>query len=424
MSRLDGHASRDNSAMTSTYRIKGATLVEREHTVPLVHDAPEGRTLTVFTREVVGEGGEQRPYLLFLQGGPGHEATRPTSPPSGWMKRALLDYRVLLLDQRGTGRSTPVGVDIPGDTPDAQAEYLTHFRANSIVRDAEHIRRELGIERWSILGQSFGGFCSMTYLSMAPDGLREALITGGLSPIGRPIDDIYTATYKRVIQKNREYFDRYRDDRSRARELFDQLEADDVRLPNGDRLTTRRFRQMGAWLGDSAGFENLHNLLELPLRSNAFLADATIGALRFARNPIYATLHESSYADGVATRWSASRLLPDEIEAEGYFTGEHVFPWMFEDYGWLRPHREAAEILAKHQWPRQFDAAQLGVNDVPVAATIYVNDMYVESAFAQETAAAIRGLKPWVTDEYEHNGLRADGERILSRLIDLVRGRA
>jgi pimeloyl-ACP methyl ester carboxylesterase len=424
MSRLDGHASRDNSAMTSTYRIKGATLVEREHTVPLVHDAPEGRTLTVFTREVVGEGGEQRPYLLFLQGGPGHEATRPTSPPSGWMKRALLDYRVLLLDQRGTGRSTPVGVDIPGDTPDAQAEYLTHFRANSIVRDAEHIRRELGIERWSILGQSFGGFCSMTYLSMAPDGLREALITGGLSPIGRPIDDIYTATYKRVIQKNREYFDRYRDDRSRARELFDQLEADDVRLPNGDRLTTRRFRQMGAWLGDSAGFENLHNLLGLPLRSNAFLADATIGALRFARNPIYATLHESSYADGVATRWSASRLLPDEIEAEGYFTGEHVFPWMFEDYGWLRPHREAAEILAKHQWPRQFDAAQLGVNDVPVAATIYVNDMYVESAFAQETAAAIRGLKPWVTDEYEHNGLRADGERILSRLIDLVRGRA
>jgi pimeloyl-ACP methyl ester carboxylesterase len=419
-----GHASRDNSAMTSTYRIKGATLVEREHTVPLVHDAPEGRTLTVFTREVVGEGGEQRPYLLFLQGGPGHEATRPTSPPSGWMKRALLDYRVLLLDQRGTGRSTPVGVNIPGDTPDAQAEYLTHFRANSIVRDAEHIRRELGIERWSILGQSFGGFCSMTYLSMAPDGLREALITGGLSPIGRPIDDIYAATYKRVIQKNREYFERYPDDRSRARELFDQLAADDVRLPNGDRLTTRRFRQMGAWLGDSAGFENLHSLLELPLRSNAFLADATIGALRFARNPIYATLHESSYADGVATRWSASRLLPDEIEAEGYFTGEHVFPWMFEDYGWLRPHREAAEILAEHQWPRQFDAAQLGVNDVPVAATIYVNDMYVESAFAQETAAAIRGLKPWVTDEYEHNGLRADGERVLGRLIDLVRGRA
>jgi predicted phosphohydrolase len=59
-----------------------------------------------------------------------------------------------------------------------------------------------------------------------------------------------------------------------------------------------------------------------------------------------------------------------------------------------------------------------------VAATIYVNDLYVERAFAEETAAAIRGLRPWITDEYEHSGLRSDGERVLDRLIDLVRGRA
>ena len=58
-----------------------------------------------------------------------------------------------------------------------------------------------------------------------------------------------------------------------------------------------------------------------------------------------------------------------------------------------------------------------------MAATIYVNDLYVERDFAEETAAAIRGLRPWITDEYEHNGLRADGERVLGRLIDLARGR-
>jgi len=51
-----------------------------------------------------------------------------------------------ILDQRGTGRSTPVGPEIPGRTPQDQADYLTHFRADSIVRDAEHIRRELGAE--------------------------------------------------------------------------------------------------------------------------------------------------------------------------------------------------------------------------------------------------------------------------------------
>jgi len=405
------------------YRVPGATLVEREHDVPLDHARPDGPHITVFTREVAAPDGGDRPYLVFLQGGPGFEAARPTSPPSGWMKRALADYRVLLLDQRGTGRSTPVGRVIPGDTPEAQAEYLTRFRADSIVRDAELIRRELGVARWSLLGQSFGGFTSMTYLSIAPDGLGEVYITGGLSPIGRPVDDIYGATYRRLIGKNRRYFERYPDDRDRVREILRRLDDEDVRLPSGGRLTSRRFRQLGLWLGDSAGFELLHHVIELPFGSEAFLHDAD-GGVRFDRNPIYATLHESSYADGVATRWSAERLLPDEVVDEGFFTAEHVFPWMWEDYPGLQPQRDAAELLANHPWPRLYDAEQLRRNEVPVAATIYVDDLYVERDFAEETAATIRGIRTWQTDEYEHNGLRADGERVLGRLIDLARGRA
>src|SRR5262249_10113784 len=226
--------------MSRTYRVPGAILTEREHSVPLDHGRRDGPRITVFSREVAAPDGAPRPYLLYLQGGPGMEATRPTSPPSGWMKRAIQDYRILLLDQRGTGRSTPVGPDIPGQTPQAQADYLTHFRADSIVHDAEHIRRELGVDRWSILGQSFGGFTSMTYLSIAPEGLREAIITGGLSPVGRPPDDVYSATSVRLIEKNRAYFARYPDDRVRAREILARLEAEDVRFPSGDRLTARR----------------------------------------------------------------------------------------------------------------------------------------------------------------------------------------
>ena len=63
-------------------------------------------------------------------------------------------------------------------------------------------------------------------------------------------------------------------------------------------------------------------------------------------------------------------------------------------------------------------------NEVPVAAAIYVDDPYVERTFAEETAAADPGLRPWVTNEYEHNGLRVAGGRILGRLLDLTRGRA
>jgi pimeloyl-ACP methyl ester carboxylesterase len=404
-----------------SYHVRGAILTEREHSVPLDHARPDGPRITVFTREVAAPGGEGRPYLVFLQGGPGFEAARPTSPPTGWMKRALVDYRVLLLDQRGTGRSTPVGSVIPGASPQEQAAYLALFRADAIVRDAEWIRQELGVDRWSVLGQSFGGFTSMTYLSIAPEGLREAFITGGLSPIGRPVDDIYGATYRRLVERNERYFERYPDDRARVRDILRRLDDDAVLLPSGDRLTARRFRQLGLWLGDSAGFELLHHVVELPFGSLAFLHDAEDG-VKFGRNPIYATLHESSYADGVATRWSAERLLPDVIAEEGLFTAEHVFPWMWEDYAALRPQRAAAELLAEHEWPALYDADRLRHNDVPVAATIYVNDLYVERDFAEETAATIRGLRAWETDEYEHNGLRADGERVLGRLIDMVRG--
>jgi pimeloyl-ACP methyl ester carboxylesterase len=408
--------------MAVTHRAPGVILTEREHVVPLDHGSPAGQTISVFTREVAAVGGEDRPYLVFLQGGPGFEAARPIVPPIGWLKRALEDYRVLLLDQRGTGRSTPLG-DIPGETPEAQAEYLTHFRADSIVRDAELIRRELAVERWSVLGQSFGGFCVMTYLSFAPDGLKEAFITGGLAPIGRPVDDVYRATFARMVERNRAYFERYPDDRARVRDITAELDAEDIRLPNGDRLTSRRFLQLGSVLGMSDGPETVHHILELPRRSRAFLHDIEPG-LGFARNPIYATIHEACYADGGATRWSSDRLVPDEFAAERWFTGEHIFRWMWEDYGELASHRAAADILAEHEWPRLYDAEQLARNEVPASATIYVDDPYVDRVFSEESARRIRGMRPWITNEFLHNGLRADGERLLGRLIDLARGRA
>jgi pimeloyl-ACP methyl ester carboxylesterase len=305
--------------------------------------------------------------------------------------------------------------------PGAHARPARHRALD--VRDAEHIRAELDAPPWSILGQSFGGLCATTYLSLAPEGLREAFITGGVPPLGPRIDDVYRATYARTLERSRRYYERYPGDRERVRALHEHLATEDVRLPSGDRLTSRRVRELGQLLGMSDGAEQLHYLLELPFDSPAFLHDVE-NAVGFARNPLYAILHEACWADGGATGWSAARLLPDEYaHAPELFTGEHLFPWMFEEHGALAPLREAAEILARHEWPRLYDPERLAANEVPVAAAIYAEDMYVERTLSEETAARIRGLRPWLTNEFEHNGLRVDAERVLGRLIDLARGR-
>src|SRR4051812_7892234 len=156
--------------MPATYRGTNIVFTEHELEVPLDHGRPDGERITIFARELADPEGRDKPFLVFFEGGPGHEPVRPTRTSRAWIDRALKDFRVLLLDQRGTGRSTPVGA-LPGLEPEAQAAYLAHFRADAIVRDCEHIRRALDVERWSVLGQSFGGLCVTTYLSLAPEGL-------------------------------------------------------------------------------------------------------------------------------------------------------------------------------------------------------------------------------------------------------------
>jgi len=424
-----------------TSQLPNLVLREHEFIVPLDLAQPGGEEISVFAREVVALGKEdaELPWLVFFQGGPGFGAPRPETN-SGWLKRALQEFRVLLLDGRGTGRSTPVTHQTLArfDSPTDQAAYLMHFRQDNIIRDAEFIRRQLLGEagRWTALGQSFGGFCVTRYLSAAPEGLAGALITGGLPPLDRHADDIYRATYQRVLAKNRRYFERYPADADLAREIAGYLAAHDVRLPGGGRLSPRRFQQLGIAFGASDGFEKVHYLLETAFvagrggreLSYAFLRGVE-NAASFETNPIYALLHEAEYCQEEASNWSAERIRAEDpaFDLAGgepvVFTGEMVYPWTFEEYAYLRPLREAAEILARHdRWPRLYDVEKLRANTVPVAAAIYYDDMYVERAFSEETAATIRGIKTWVTNEYEHNGLRADGERILDRLLGMARG--
>jgi len=425
-----------------THRLPGLVLVEHVFELPLDPSARGGRTIEVFAREVVAAEREAEreklPWLLFLQGGPGFGAPRPPGR-TGWLARAVEEFRVLLLDQRGTGRSAPVTARSLAalGSARAQAEYLAHFRADGIVADCEAVRARLtGGAPWSVLGQSYGGFCATHYLSRAPEGLREALIAGGLPPLVAHADDVYRRTYPVARAKNELYYQRYPEDAELVRSIVDLLEQNDVRLPSGDRLSARRFQTLGLLLGFSDGFETIHYLLENALLpgesglSHAFLKGFE-GALQHDTNPIFSILHEACYTQGSASRWSAERVRAEfpEFDVRAgqrvLLTGEMIYPWLFEEVGALRPLAEAARLLAERaDWPPLYDPAVLARNAVPCAAAVYFNDMYVERELSLRTAGAIRGLRTWITDELEHNGLRSDGERVLTRLLQLARGRA
>jgi pimeloyl-ACP methyl ester carboxylesterase len=434
--------------LTVRYRQPGVVLTDHRFTVPLDHADPDGETIELFAREAVAsdraDAGDL-PWLVYLQGGPGFGADRFVGRQS-WLGRALREFRVLLLDQRGTGASTPVNrqtLPLRGG-PEQQADHLTRFRADSIVRDCELIRRRLtGGAPWTVLGQSFGGFCTVTYLSLAPEGLDTALITGGLPSLDAHADDVYRAAYPRIERKVRAHYARYPMDVERARRIAEHLLEHEVVLPNGYRLTVEAFQSLGALLGRREGSHRLHYLLEdafvrTPggMRLSDAFQEEVQGLLSYAGHPLYAVLHEAIYAqDARPTAWAAERVrarFPQFDAAKALagdgpllFTGESVHPWMFDCDPALRPLRETAELLAaRTDWRPLYDPVRRAANEVPVAAAVYHDDLYVDTAHSLRTARAIRGLRTWVTDEFEHDGVRTDGPRVLDRLLALARGEA
>lgn len=455
------------SLQTISYQIPGHTTYEYRLEVPLRYQRGDGlygklttaaapaippversETITIFAREIVRAGNETAPRVVYFQGGPGSPAPRP-APLSGFVGQLAEQFRVVLLDERGTGQSHALDqhtVTAVGDV-EQQADYLSYFRADSMVADAELLRQELqGDEPWYALGQSFGGFCITTYLSQAPQGLRGAMITAGLPSLTRHADEVYQRTYRQTELRNQEFFARYPDDEEVCWQIVQHL-ADEPSelLPTGEALTPGRFRMLGISLGTSYGFEKLHQLLENPFVTVAgrrLLSSRFRGAvgneLSYWDIPMYFALHESIYAQRStgATNWSAHRIrdefpsmrLPElsadaerELRAEGHgfrFTGEHIFPWQGEQDPALRPLLPAVDALAKRaDLPNLHDPAVLAENEVPVAAWIYQPDMFVPAELSEETAAQIRGAVVLRSAHYHHDALRTKGNIVVPALF-------
>jgi len=278
----------------------------------------------------------------------------------------------------------------------------------------------------------------VTYLSKAPEGLREAFITGGLPGLTATADDVYRATYPQVRAKTLAHYARYPGDVDQARRIARRLQDSRVLLPDGSQLTVAAFQSLGHGLGHGTGSDELHYLLEGAFAgdqfSDAFLHDV-YRQLTFVAGPLYAALHEPCYAQAAATRWSAQRILAEfgefdpgpalDGECPLLFTGEMIYPWMFSRDPVLRSFQTATDLLAEHEdWPALYDPSQLAANEVPVAAAVYFDDMYVPRELSVPTAEAVHGLRAWVTNEYEHDGLRVSNGGVLDRLMGLAQGLA
>jgi pimeloyl-ACP methyl ester carboxylesterase len=281
-------------------------------------------TLSVFARIIATEADSRKPYLVYLQGGPGVEAPRPgiAGGPGGWVKRALEEFQVIMLDQRGTGKSSPIGsvdgaitgLDTVGADPAAIAEALSYFRADSIVEDAEILRGHLGADTWSLLGQSFGGFTTLRYISAHSSALNEVFFTGGLPAIGLDPATVYGRTWEGMIRKSEQYYTAFPGDREKMRRLVELASVGEgLALPGGARATPERIRLLGHFLGASDGPEKLHYLLDSDFGSAAFRHDLAASLPFSGRNPLYAVIHESCWADGTVTNWAARRAMPDAV---------------------------------------------------------------------------------------------------------------
>mmetsp|Transcript_12891 Transcript_12891/g.24208 ORF Transcript_12891/g.24208 Transcript_12891/m.24208 type:complete len:754 (-) Transcript_12891:120-2381(-) len=462
--------------------------------------------------------------VLYLQGGPGFGAPIPINgiglgEQSSWIGAALSKgyKRIILMDQRGTGRSSTItkqtlqkrfpdlflldehtdSVVKEGVTTQKSieteieslvdsrrsevekvkkalheaTEFMTHFRADNIVKDAEAIKdalllvseestndKSLPSKPWGLaLGQSFGGFCMMSYLSLIPHPPLICLLTGGVAPMLTHVDDVYAALRERVKERNMKYYERYPGDVDIVKRIVSSLEKAPQILPSGGILTARRFLQVGIGLGGSpSSFATLHSLFSTAFVSDddddftkAFLKEMD-NIQPFDDHPFYYLLHESIYADNTSdckqTSWSAHRVYEHDKDFQYYskldkaepvlLTGEVIFPWMSDgDYAELSGFgmRALAHAIAeKNDWRPLYNSENMrkalavdGTCTSKAAAALYYDDMYVDFDFAMKVAkrgGPLENCRVWVSNEYQHSGLRDDGSSIFNKLLGMAKG--
>ncbi|KAK4934293.1 hypothetical protein LTR10_024393 [Elasticomyces elasticus] len=424
--------------------------------VPLDHSNPRSDPLRIFCRSArkfekpavpkPASDDDKLPWLVYIPGGPGFGCPPPQSLMEFTNTVLARSYQFLAFDHRGMGLSTPAtaaSITAKG-SPEQQAEYLKHFRAENAVRDLEAIRKCLTADypeekkKWTIMGSSYGGFVCLNYLSFYPEGLREVFPVAGLPPITQSTPDLpIEKLFRKVLSRNQKYYAKYPEDKANVRKILELISREESQLPSGDVLTAARFLEMGLFFGFHGGLDSVHDVVVRAANDIdifGYLTRPTLSAIEgfswFNDQPLYAVMHGSIYAQGHASDWAFDRVSKNypefdiDLQAtrdEGLlFTGEMVFRRAFENHGELKHLLSVAELLEKKtDWPNLYDLEQLQKNEVPVFAAIYVEDMYVDFDYSLETASIVKGCKTFITNVLYHDAIRSKNEDVLKALFAL-----
>ncbi len=165
-------------------------------------DDPNGRKIDLFVARVPAISFNKKPDPLFLiAGGPGTSAVDLYTSSSGPFDRIRRERDIILLDQRGTGRSHRLDCDYGSDNLFARVEDthvaeenlkcrdvlskksdLRFYTTSIAVRDLDDVRRALGYEHINLFGNSYGTRVAQHYARRYPQATRTLILDGVVNP--------------------------------------------------------------------------------------------------------------------------------------------------------------------------------------------------------------------------------------------------